>query len=121
MISESYNSTAGAYSLQNYAKPEIQLSGLQKMYSLSFLWMREAIAGVTILASTLISFIAGFRKVNSVPYNLVHPWLRGCFNLSDEKALPTSGNGHTLPTLEEEGEYHDVKYEMTPQAKSCAL
>jgi len=56
--------------------------GLSRLYSLSFLWMKEVGTAVTIVVSVCLSFLFGYTKPSTVPYNLVHPLVRRFVKLS---------------------------------------
>jgi len=51
----------------------VAITGIQRLYSISFLWMKELGTIVSILLSIFFSLIFGLRSPETIPHNLMHP------------------------------------------------
>jgi len=56
------------------AVPEI--TGIARLYNVSFLWKRQVVAAFTIGVSLIVSLITGIRRPGTIPPHLVHPLIR---------------------------------------------
>ena len=52
--------------------------GLDTMYAISLLWVKGIVMAVSAVVMIIVSFVTGHRDPNSIPPELLHPWVRRC-------------------------------------------